>query len=132
MQGSGADGDSYRVLEADFGPGLTGLAASAGLKLLAASPADGCLPFAHTTNYAGAAVLIQRDNCTFQAKVHRSLHPQQQGANLGIISVFLLSVNRGPDRASPQSSQTAQDHLRRSTAMLKPSTTLLKPAACRC
>ena len=68
VQGSGANGNLYRVLEADFGPSLTALTSSSGLKLLAANPPDGCLTFAHTTNYAGAAVLIQRDNCTFQTK----------------------------------------------------------------
>ena len=67
-QGSGANGNSYRILEADFGPGLAALTVSKGLKLLAANPPDGCLPFAHTTNYVGAVVLVQRDNCTFQAK----------------------------------------------------------------
>ncbi len=68
MQGSGANGNSYRVLEADFGPSLTALSSASSLKLLAANPPDGCLTFAHTTNYAGAVVLIQRDNCTFQTK----------------------------------------------------------------
>ena len=70
-QGSGANGNSYRVLEADFGPGLASLSTSTDLKLLVANPPDGCLPFAHTTNYAGAVVLVQRNNCTFQAKARR-------------------------------------------------------------
>jgi len=72
VQGSGANGNSYRVFEADFGPSLTALSSASSLKLLAANPPDGCLTFAHTTNYAGAVVLIQRDNCTFQTKARRS------------------------------------------------------------
>ena len=67
-QGSGADSNTYRVLEADFGPAFSAFTSSSGLKLLAANPSDGCLSFAHTTNYVGAVVLIQRNNCTFQDK----------------------------------------------------------------
>lgn len=72
LQGSGANGDVYRVMQAGFGPALSGLAAStaaAPLKLLAASPADGCFPYSKPGAYLGAVVLLQRGNCSFESKV---------------------------------------------------------------
>lgn len=72
LQGSRANGDVYRVMQASFGPALSGLAASTAstpLKLLAASPADGCFPYTKPAAYLGAVVLLQRGNCSFASKV---------------------------------------------------------------
>ena len=74
VQGSGASGNVYRVMQASFGPALTGLVTSSGArpaKLLAANPPDGCFPYAKAGAFAGAVMLVQRGNCTFEDKVLR-------------------------------------------------------------
>lgn len=71
-QGGGADGQAYTVMQAGFGPNLAPLVAataSAPLSLIRADPADGCTPFNRPTVFAGKAVIMQRGNCSFQAKV---------------------------------------------------------------
>ena len=53
-----------RVLQADFGPALSALTSFSGLMLLAANPSRRVpLLLAQPPHYAGAVVLIQRDNC---------------------------------------------------------------------
>lgn len=72
MQGSGADGVTYTAMLAGFGPSLAALVTQTGstpLQLVAAAPADGCVPLTPASAYAGKVVLLQRDGCSFQAKV---------------------------------------------------------------
>lgn len=71
MQGGGVDGQSYTVMQAGFGPSMAALVsstASAPLPLIRADPADGCTPFNRPTAFVGKAVIMQRGNCSFQAK----------------------------------------------------------------
>jgi hypothetical protein len=75
MQGGGADGQSYTVMQAGFGPSMAALVtstASAPLPLIRADPADGCTPFNRPTLFTGKAVIMQRGNCSFQAKARLS------------------------------------------------------------
>ena len=77
LQGGGADGQSYTVVQAAFGPSMAALVsstASAPLTLIKADPADGCTPFKSPTVFAGKAVIMQRGNCSFQAKASLSGH----------------------------------------------------------
>lgn len=67
-QGSAADGVEYTAMLASFGPSLTSLVSMDPLRLVAATPAHGCVPLTPEGDYRGRVVLIARDRCSFMTK----------------------------------------------------------------
>jgi len=81
---AGTTAPPHRALAASFGPPAAALASSSPLRLVSASPADGC---GGAPAWAGAAVLAWRGNCSFAAKA---------AAATAAGAVALIVANTGP------------------------------------